>query len=102
MGEAVAHKKAEKVAPLSPSWLSAMMLVAPLSLFGEVLFVSTNHRPLGAATFATVAVSLWAASEIVSRRVLNSEASPRRATARKWAWGLSLSATFGVLLRGLF
>ncbi len=100
--EAAGHKKADKLAPLSPSWLSAMLLVAPLSIFGEILLLKTHHRPLGAATFATVATLMWAASEIVSRRVLSPDASPRRAAARKWAWWISLSASCLVLLRSLF
>lgn len=88
--------------PISPSWLSAMLLVAPLSLLGELLIAHTNHRPLGAATFATIATVLWAFAEIVSRRVLSAEVSARRAYARKAVWIVSLCACVLVLIRALF
>lgn len=88
--------------PISPSWLSAILLVAPLSVLGELLIAHTNHRPLGAATFATIAAVLWAFAEILSRRVLSPEISARRVRARKAVWIVSLCACTLVLIRALF
>ena len=36
--------------------LAAVLLTLPLSLFGEILVRRTHHRPLGAATFASVTI----------------------------------------------
>jgi hypothetical protein len=48
-----------RTAPNS-SWrdrcLAAALLTLPLSLFGEILVRRTHHRPLGAATFASVTI----------------------------------------------
>ena len=50
---------AEPGAP-TRSWrdrcLAAVLLTLPLSLFGEILVRRTHHRPLGAATFASVTI----------------------------------------------
>lgn len=40
--------------------LAALLATLPLSLFGELLLRRTHHRPLGAATFASAAVLLFA------------------------------------------
>jgi len=36
--------------------LAALLLFLPLALFAEVLVQRTHHRPLGAATYSSVAV----------------------------------------------
>ena len=86
----------------SASWLSAALLFGPLALFAEALILKTHHRPLGAATFAVIAVGLWVLAEIVTRRFLDPTVCARRATARKAAWVLSGIFSCGVLLRTLF
>lgn len=83
------------------SWLSAVMLIAPLSLLGELIITHTNHRPLGAATFATIAIVLWAFVEFVSRRLLDSTVCSRRARARNWMWGVSIAMGSLVVFRAL-
>jgi hypothetical protein len=83
------------------SWLSAVMLIAPLSLLGELLIAKTHHRPLGAATFATIAIVLWAFVEFVSRRLLDAEICSRRARARRWMWVASISWGALVVFRAL-
>lgn len=85
-----------------PSLALAAILIGPLSLLGELLIARTHHRPLGAATFATVALLLWVGAELVSRRLLDDQVPARRVQVRKWMWGfglLSLSlVAFRVLL----
>lgn len=87
--------------PVRASWLSASLILPPLAILGELLIERTHHRPLGAATFATIAVILWMLAEIVSRRLLNGELSPSRGHARRIAWGVSLSLNTVILLRSL-
>lgn len=84
------------------SWLSAIMLVGPLTLIAELLILKTHHRPLGAATFAVLSVISWGVAEVVSRRVLNPTISEARARARQIAWGLSIVLAVGVCARALF
>jgi hypothetical protein len=54
-----------------------LLALAPLALFGRVLKAATHHRPLGAATFAVVAVVLVVGAIAYSARVI-SELSARR------------------------
>ncbi len=53
--------------PNRVSLLGAVVLLGPLALLGEWLIEKTHHRPLGAATFASVTVLLWLAFELSSR-----------------------------------
>jgi len=82
-----------------PSWLSAALLFAPLSLLGEVILARTNHRPLGAVTFATVALLAWPFAELVTRRLFDAEVNGAR--ARKWMWGVSCTLAAIVVGRAL-
>ena len=84
------------------SWLSAALILAPLSLFGEWLIMHTHHRPLGAATFSSAAVLLWGLSEVVSRRLLNPQVCAKRARARSMVWAICLLLNGGLLVRALF
>ncbi len=87
--------------PARASWLSAMMLFAPLALIAELLIARTHHRPLGAAVFATAAILLWIFAEVTSRRLLDASACSVRAKNRKWMWVLSSTLTAVVLFRGI-
>lgn len=86
---------------LHASWLPAVLLVAPLALFGEALISSTHHRPLGAATFASVALLCWAVAEVFCRRALNPNLSGRRAFARRVVWMVSGASALFVIIRAL-
>jgi len=48
---------------------AALLAVLPLSLFGRLLSAGTHHRPLGAVTFAIVALGVLAASLLVALRL---------------------------------
>jgi hypothetical protein len=76
-----------------------MMLFGPLSIFAEVLIARTHHRPLGAATFASVTVLLWIFAETTSRRLLDPAYCTVRARNRKIVWGISSVLTSVVLIR---
>lgn len=54
---------------LGPALLGACWAVLPLSLLGSVLKLETNHRPLGAATFAVIALFVVVAAMAVAARV---------------------------------
>ncbi len=86
---------------LHASWLSAVLLLAPLALFGELLITKTHHRPLGAATFATAALVSWAVTEQLCRRVLDPEVSQSRARVRRGVWVVSGVTAVAVLVRAL-
>lgn len=81
------------------SWLSAMLLFAPLSLFGEFLITRTHHRPLGAATWASAAILLWIFAEVTSRLHLDGTSGGAQARNRKIAWGLCGVVNSVVLVR---
>lgn len=49
--------------------VGACWAIFPLSLFGSVLKLETNHRPLGAATFAVIALAVLVAAVLVASRV---------------------------------
>jgi hypothetical protein len=91
-----APQGARRPGPPRASWLSATMLLGPLSLLAELLIERTHHRPLGAATFATCAVLLWGLAELTSRRLLDPTVCASRAQARRVAW--IVSATFSVAI----
>ena len=82
------------------NWLSAVLLFWPLALLAEVLIRYTHHRPLGAATFATLAVLLWILAEVTSRRLLDPKVCARRAQGRKVVWVMSGALSLIVFIRG--
>lgn len=82
------------------SWLSAVLLFPVLSLFGELLIDKTHHRPLGAATFASVALLGWFCAEVFTRRALY-PGNALRAKARKWSWRVGLTLCALLLVRAL-
>lgn len=94
-------ESSSEAGPLSvrASWLSAMMLFAPLSLLAEFLVTRTHHRPLGAATFASVALLLWIFAEVTSRRHLDPAVGSASARSRKIAWGICGAMNALVLVR---
>lgn len=75
------------------------MLFGPLSILAEILIARTHHRPLGAATFASVAILLWIFAETTSRRLLDPTFCTVRARNRKVVWGISSVLTSVVLIR---
>lgn len=79
------------------SWLSAVLLLPALTLFGEILIAKTHHRPLAAATFASIAVVTWFCMEVFTRRALHPGVQ-QRALARKWAWRLGLGVDAALFL----
>lgn len=91
--------KAKNESPRRANWLGAAMTLPALAWLGEVLIKSTHHRPLGAATFATLAVVMWVMMEILSRYALNSGLGTSRVQLRRICWGLSLILCSFVLLR---
>lgn len=99
MSDSSAKMVRGRLSPARASWLSAMMLFAPLSLLAELLISRTHHRPLGAAVFATVAVTAWILAEVMSRRSLDPGACRVRARNRKIAWFASGFFTLVVLGR---
>lgn len=54
---------------LRPALVGACWAIFPLSLFGSILKLETNHRPLGAATFAMIALAVLIAAVIVASRI---------------------------------
>lgn len=52
-----------------PALLGACWAVFPLSLFGSVLKLETNHRPLGAATYSVIALFVLVAAVFVAARI---------------------------------
>ncbi|MCH2108337.1 MAG: hypothetical protein MK135_03340 [Polyangiaceae bacterium] len=90
----------KECSPPRASWLAAVTLFAPLSLFAEVLIRKTHHRPLGAMTFALVAVLSWVGAELLSRRGA-SVVSPARARFRSLLWLIGGATSLLVLFRAL-
>jgi hypothetical protein len=85
--------------PVRTSWLGAAMALPFLAMVGELLIERTHHRPLGAATFATVAVVVWLGAESLSRHTLDRSLGSARVKARRILWGVSLLLCMGVVLR---
>lgn len=54
---------------MRPALWGASWAVFPLSLFGGVLKVETNHRPLGAATYSVIALAVLVAAVLVASRI---------------------------------
>lgn len=52
------------------TWLTVFLLLGPLSIFGELLARHTHLRPLGAVTFAFVAVVLFQVTHWTLRRAV--------------------------------
>ncbi len=96
------HQSRQVPSPPRASWLAANLAIAPIALFAELLLRKTHHRPLAAATFAVVALMIWLLSELLARRALNPEASPRRRRLRSVAWWAGIAATVAVVARALF
>ncbi len=84
--------------------LGFALAATPLSLLAEGLMQRTHHRPLGAATFALLALATVAGAMLVAWRVLRFSESGG-ATARRVVFGLAvLVAVFSlglVLVRAL-
>ena len=94
--------------------LSLLLSFAPLSLAAELLERTTHHRPLAAATFASLSVVVWLLAEIVVRRALSEDvslsslaavATGREAGDRSWlvrgAWVWGAVSTAACLARAL-
>jgi hypothetical protein len=89
----------QKELPTRTSLLGATIALPFLAVSGELLIERTHHRPLGAATFATMAVIVWLTAESLSCHTLDRTLSAERLQARRVIWGLSLLLSVGVLLR---
>jgi TRAP-type uncharacterized transport system fused permease subunit len=64
--------------------LAALLLFLPLVLFAEVLLQRTHHRPLGAATYSSVAVIAF----LLCSAAIAQLSTPRPARLRlAWALG---------------
>ena len=83
------------------TWLCALALFAPLSIMAELLITRTHHRPLGAATFASVAVLLWIFTEASLRRFLDPNLAGDRSRRGKVALGIGTALTAAVLVRAV-
>jgi hypothetical protein len=66
--------------------LAALLLILPLALFGEVLVRRTHHRPLGAATYASVTVLAFLLCWMLVARLPG--ASSPAAIGRRLTWAL--------------
>jgi hypothetical protein len=81
------------------AWLAVALLLSfgPLSLLGEWLSRSTHHRPLGAVTFAVIAVLVMALVALCSWRALG---NLRVQKALFGAAALSALLALGLFVRG--
>jgi len=77
---------------LRPALVGACWSIFPLSLFGSVLKLETNHRPLGAATFAVIALAVLVAAVIVASRIEHAAARDRDGRGAKLRLGASIVA----------
>lgn len=82
------------------SWLVVVLLFGPASLVAEALIERTHHRPLGAATFASLLILLWVMVEIFTKHQLGTTLSAGRSRARKYAWVVGGLLSVIVLCRG--
>ena len=82
------------------SWLAFVLLFGPLSLLAEALIERTHHRPLGAATFASVLVLMWVVVELLTKRQLDPALGRARARVRKLTWAAGGLLSVIVLCRG--
>jgi hypothetical protein len=95
--------RAEKTG-LRVALLGLSLAAAPLSLLGEALKRGTHHRPLGAATYAVLALAIVAGAVLVGWRLLrfSESGSP---TAGRIVLGLTACGALGsvgfVLVRAL-
>ena len=84
--------------------LGLALAAAPLSLLAEALKRSTHHRPLGAATYAVLALALVSGAVVVAWRLLRFSESGSPAARRVVFW-LAAFAALGsvafVLVRAL-
>jgi hypothetical protein len=80
--------------------LVVVVLFGPLSLLAETLMVRTHHRPLGAATFATVLVLMWAAVDMLASRQLDPHRGAIQVKMRKFTWVSGGLFSVIVLCRG--
>jgi len=71
-------------------------LFGPATLLGQQLIEKTHHRPLGAATFASLVVLMWVLFEGLTRVLFfhrgKSQKVARRAEHRLLVLGLGMSA----------
>lgn len=67
----------------STDFLLALCLLGPLSVLAELLIVKTHHRPLGAATYASIALLSWMGVGLLVRTlVVGSRSAKEAAHAR--------------------
>lgn len=78
--------------------LAALMLTLPLGLLAEVLVLRTHHRPLGAATLASVAVIAFVLGSLLVFRVRTRWASGSVRSAGL-LWALGVASLAGTLVR---
>ena len=78
----------------------AACLFGPAVLLGQQLIEKTHHRPLGAATFASLVVVMWVLFEVLTRLLFfRREQAPHSAQrAQRWLLGLGLLVSAAVLV----
>jgi len=78
------------------NWALGACLFGPAALLGQQLIDKTHHRPLGAATFASLVVVMWVLFEALTRVLFfrrdQSRASQQRAQRGLIVLGLAMSA----------
>jgi len=79
--------------------LAALLLTGPLALVGELLVSRTHHRPLGAATFASLALL---GLVLVSALAFQGRAlSGARSSWQALAWALGAASVLCALIRAV-
>jgi hypothetical protein len=87
-----------------PAFLGLAIAAAPLALLAEGLKQSTHHRPLGAATFAVLALATIAGAVLAAWRLLELSASGATTARRAVFWltvAAALSSVGFVIVRAL-
>lgn len=78
--------------------VGALLLALPLALVGEGLVTRTHHRPLGAATFASVALIALLVTALVPAR-LRAATAPAAAHAERALWALGALSVLSAAVR---
>lgn len=80
--------------------VGALLLSLPLGLLGEGLVTRTHHRPLGAATFASLALLALLAVAFVPAR-LRAASAPLAGHAERALWALGALSLLLAAVRAL-
>jgi heme A synthase len=72
------------------NWALGACLFGPATLLGQQLIDKTHHRPLGAATFASLVVLMWLLFEGLTRVSIFRRDKSKETTRRAERWLLVL------------